>query len=303
MAVKRKLNSVTQKVGKHKRRGKKLAPAQKLKARKAYALYKKRSNSRDKKFDTVRAAFRAGKRKGRPNKAGKKSKLASKSTALRRKAGSIAKKGKLGKKDARKLKDLRSGAKKVYSGNRKRIQMSAKDKAHEIAGQAVIAANKLIADAKKTGNPKKIAAAKKAAHKILVKAKNQAVQVIQDTRRDLTTMRKNAGRSKTKKVTVSKKSGKGKHKMLSDISMSGTGHSLPSSLIRADKIRSGRMDAMNKAINRAKWIRRAKIAGKVAGGGAAATGLGYAIYKGYKKYKANKAAKADSQSTAMVPVA
>lgn len=199
MAIKRKLNSVTQKVGKRKIRHKRLSAAEKMKARKAYMMYKKRRNSRDKKFDLVRAKFRAGKRKGRPNKPGAKHGLFKKSTALRRKANALKRKlktkGKLGKKDARTLKALTTGSKRIYSGNRKRMQMSAKDRAHEIVGQSIIRANKIIAAANKTGSPTKIAAAKAKAAAILTSSKNQAVRVIQDARRDLTGLRKLAGRN------------------------------------------------------------------------------------------------------------
>lgn len=199
MAVNRKLNGVNapiQKKGKPKHR---LSASEKLAARKAYAQYKKKRSGADKKFDLARAKFRAGHKRGRKLAPGAKLRIAKKAALLNRKAGALRHKlklkGKLGKKDAAALKALQTKAKKVYSGNRKRVQASAKQRAHDMVGNAMVRANKIIAAAAKTKDPAKMEAAKVRAGKLLTAAKNKAIRTIQDTRRDLTTMRKAAGRN------------------------------------------------------------------------------------------------------------
>lgn len=200
--VNRRLPSVTAPIQKKKHKGapkKRLTAAEKKAARMAYKQYKKHRSGADKKFDMARAQFRAKKRKGFKNKPGPKLRVAAKVGTLNRKAGALRNKlkkaGKLGKKDAAALKGLTSSAKKKYSANRKRIQAVAKQKAHDIVGKAMVDANKLMAAAKKTGNKKVMAAAKKKAEKLMTVANNKAVRVINDTRRDLTSMRKAAGRN------------------------------------------------------------------------------------------------------------
>ncbi len=221
--VKRRLKHVAQKVGKKGATKNRMTPAMKLRARRAAMNYKKRRTGGDKVFDRIRTKFRQRvkkgyKKPGRPLRAGTPHPLSKKARSLSRKAKTISalarKKGRgLTKAEKRRIKALGTNVKSIYSGNRKRLRVGAGDRAREIVGKAIIDANKLIAAAKKTGNKKTIAMANRKAHVMLVRAKNQGVQLLQDARRDLTSLRKMAGRNKGRKFRSVKGASKAAPKM------------------------------------------------------------------------------------------
>lgn len=196
--IKRQHSSVTSPVRAKSRARRKLSPKQRLDARKAHASYKSRRRPNDKFYDLVRSRFRSG-RRGRKLKAGGLHPLHKKARNIARRAAllnRIVKKGRGGKipqAAAGKISALRGKVKGIYAGNRKRLQAVAKQKAHEITGAAILAARKMMAAAK---TPEAKAKAKVKVDKLLTAAKNKAVRVVQDARRDLTGLRKLAGRNR-----------------------------------------------------------------------------------------------------------
>lgn len=217
--VSRRLKNVNQAVGKKAKARRRLSAAMRLRARRAASNYKKRRNAGDVVFDKIRTKFRRRVKKGygkpgRPLAAGAPHPLSKKARRLSRKAKTIAalarKKGRsLTRAEKRQVMALGKNVKSIYSGNRKRMFSRSKERSREIIGRAILASNKMIAAAEKTGNRAKIAAAKAKAQVMLTAAKNQAVRLAQDTRRDLTNLRKLAGRNKGRKFrSTGKKTGK-----------------------------------------------------------------------------------------------
>jgi hypothetical protein len=201
--INRRLKSVTEKV--HKKRATKhhMTAAEKLEARKAHARYRRRKTPGDVKFDKIRskirAKFRSGKHgAGRPLKAGPADPTSVKAGRLLSRMNRLtpaAAKSRPGKPNlaARSLAHSGKQAVALYKTGRHSLRKAGVEAAHLIAGKAIAAHEKLMKAAK---TPEQQAAAEAKSGKILSAARNKAVRVLKDTRRDLTTMRVAARRGK-----------------------------------------------------------------------------------------------------------